>query len=110
MSTRLDDRLPELLHGFRVGLEELYGPRLRGTYLYGSYARGEADEESDVDVLVVLDRIEGYGAEIERTSELASRLSLHYDVSVSRAFVTEGDWRSSRTTFLRSVREEARPA
>lgn len=28
-------------------------PKVKCAYLYGSYARGEADEESDVDILVV---------------------------------------------------------
>jgi predicted nucleotidyltransferase len=41
------------------------GARLKGVYLFGSYARGEAGEESDVDVLIVLDRVESYSQEIE---------------------------------------------
>lgn len=31
------------------------GPRVRDIRLFGSYARGEAHEDSDVDVLVVID-------------------------------------------------------
>lgn len=37
--------------------------------LYGSYARGDQSLGSDIDVLVVLDRVSDYGAEINRTSE-----------------------------------------
>lgn len=37
-------------------------------------------------MLVVLDRIESYGAEIDRTSVIVSELSLKYGVSVSRVF------------------------
>lgn len=40
---------------FRAGLEARFGVRLRELVLYGSYARGQATEESDVDVLVVVD-------------------------------------------------------
>lgn len=36
-------------------LSEAFGDRLRGVLLYGSEARGEAREDSDVDVLVLLD-------------------------------------------------------
>ncbi|MCH6573795.1 MAG: nucleotidyltransferase domain-containing protein [Bacteroidetes bacterium] len=38
----------------RAALERLYGDRLVKVILYGSHARGEAHEESDVDVLFVL--------------------------------------------------------
>jgi hypothetical protein len=39
----------------RSGLEARFGPRLREVVLFGSHARGAATEESDVDVLVVVD-------------------------------------------------------
>jgi predicted nucleotidyltransferase len=36
------------------------GGRLRSIAVFGSAARGEMSEDSDVDVLVVLDRIDGH--------------------------------------------------
>lgn len=36
-------------------VSERFGDRLGKTVLFGSYARGEAREDSDVDVLVVID-------------------------------------------------------
>jgi predicted nucleotidyltransferase len=38
----------------KAGLAEIYGDRLAGLVLYGSQARGDAREDSDVDVAVVL--------------------------------------------------------
>ncbi len=99
-----------LLADIKAGLIALYGERLKGVYLYGSYARGEADPESDFDVLVVLDDFKDYGAEVDRTSALSSALSLEYDVSISKVFVRERDWRQDDTPFLLNVREEAIPA
>jgi predicted nucleotidyltransferase len=94
----------------KAGLQALYGERLKGVYLFGSYARGEADEESDVDVLVVLDRVDRYSGELERTSELISTLSLEHGVSISRVFASERQWREEQTMFFLNVREEAVPA
>lgn len=94
----------------RSGLEGLYQERLRGVYVYGSYARGQAERGSDLDVLIVLDHLDSYGAEIDRTSELVSRVSLTYGISVSRVFATEDEWRKAGGFFLAHVREESIPA
>ena len=69
-----------------------YGERLRGVFLFGSYARGEADSESDVDVLVVLDAVPGYGREVDATDEFAANTSLRHGASLSLVFVPEDDW------------------
>ena len=81
--------------------------RLRGLYLYGSFARGSEDAESDVDVIIILDRIEAYGAEVARTSTLISTLSLQSGVSISRVFVSQQDWTDRDSPFLANVRGEA---
>ncbi|MBI3333447.1 MAG: nucleotidyltransferase domain-containing protein [Candidatus Omnitrophica bacterium] len=96
-----------LMSELRAGLQAIYGDRLRGLYLYGSYARGEADPESDLDVLIVLEGYDRYSAEIGRTSQLISSLCLKYSVSVSRVFVSEEKWRDYDSPFLRNARAEA---
>ena len=55
-------RLPPLVRdnvdAFLAGLRARFGTRLVSVRLFGSYARGEAHEESDVDCLVLLDRVD----------------------------------------------------
>lgn len=102
--------IQRLMDEMKKGLAGLYGARLRGVYLYGSYARDEADRESDVDVMVVLDRLRNYTTEIELTGILVSSMSLQYGVSISRVFVSEQDWTGHKTPFLANVRDEAVPA
>ena len=96
-----------LMGELKAGLQAIYGDRLRGVYLYGSYARGEADPESDLDVLVVLDRIDCYSDEVDRTGELGAELSLKYSVSISKVYKREHDWLERESPFLANVREEA---
>lgn len=50
----ISDRLQLLLQELKSKLQELYGDRLFSVLLYGSVARGEANADSDIDVLVVL--------------------------------------------------------
>jgi predicted nucleotidyltransferase len=103
----MNDQVQGVLRRLKTELAAIYGARLRGVYLFGSHARGEADEESDVDVLIVLDRVDNYSAEIERTGEIVSRLSLEHDLTISRVFTSEERWQSDQTMFLLNVREEA---
>jgi predicted nucleotidyltransferase len=37
-------------------LEEIYGERLKGVILYGSHARGDAEEGSDIDFIILLEK------------------------------------------------------
>jgi predicted nucleotidyltransferase len=99
------DRLT-LLRELRTSLTSLYGRRLRGVYLYGSYARNDYDAESDFDVLVVLDGFASYGAEVDRTAALDAELSLRHGVSITLVFVREPEWLTGDSPFLRNVREE----
>lgn len=103
----MDRNIRILIVELKSGLTAIYRDRLKGVYLYGSYARGAADAESDVDVLVVLDRIDRYAAEVDQTSRLGAELSLKYGVSISTVFTSEAAWLHGDTPFLANVREEA---
>ena len=105
------DHIPEnLLFELKSGLKRIYEDRLHGVYLFGSYARGDQDPESDLDVLIVLNDFSSYSREVKRTGELVSNLSLKYNISISRTFMREVDWQMGDTPLLRNVRAEAIPA
>jgi len=100
----------EIAAKVRVGLEKIYGTRLRGVYLYGSAARDELTPESDIDIAVVLDEVEDSFVEHERISDLRSDLSLEYDALVSFLFVSEEELRIGRFAVHRFIQEEGIPA
>lgn len=102
--------LKQLLQELKTGIQGLYGNRLKGLYLYGSYARGEQDPGSDLDLLIVLDDYKRYGEEVEKTGQLSSDLSLKYGVTVSSVFTRESEWLHGESPFLRNVRPEAKAA
>jgi DNA-binding transcriptional ArsR family regulator len=90
-------------------LDSLYAEsgRLRGIYLYGARAAGPARDDADVETLIVLDRVDHYGADLERTSHLYSALSHELKLVVSRVFVSESDWLNGTNSSLAAVRTEA---
>jgi len=100
-------QLSTLLSELSLGLQQLYGPRLRGLRLYGSYATGRAAEGSDVDVAIILDDYADVWDEIQRTSQLASRLSLQYGVSLSLIRIRERDWAARDSPLLMNLRAES---
>jgi uncharacterized protein len=102
MTGNLDDILQEL----KRGLEAIYGPRLKGVYLYGSRARGDAAEDSDIDVAMVLDDYNYWGDEIRRIGEVVSEVCLSHNCLVSVVPFTEQEWSSERSMFADSVRRE----
>lgn len=102
----LKQTLENTLRELEVGLRQLYGERYRGLVLYGSYARGEADEGSDVDLLLLLEGPVQSGTEIRRASELVSRISLESDRVLSVIPVDARDYRTSREPYLENARRE----
>ena len=94
----------------KEGLVRIYGDRLKGLYLYGSYARGDYRQGSDVDVMILLTDYESYWNELERSTELASDVSLEYDVTVSRLIIKEIQWQESNMPVLRNIHKDGVPA
>lgn len=95
-----------VLEELHQGLAKLYGPRLRGLILYGSYARGEEKEGSDLDLVFILDDFDRPAIEIHRTGQLVSDLSLEYGVTIALIPVREADWKQKKSLFLSNLRRE----
>jgi predicted nucleotidyltransferase len=90
------------------GLRRLYGPRLQALILYGSWARGDAGPESDVDYLVVLDGYEGFSKELWRIVEISSELTLKHNIYVSAHPISCQEYAREREPFLRNVVAEGK--
>ena len=102
-------KITNLLKDLKEALYQIYGDNLSGVYLYGSYADGEEDAESDLDVAIILKDFDDYWEEVQRTGPLVSELSLEYGVSISPVRVREAAWLQEDSPFLNSVQEECVP-
>ncbi len=103
MSTQ---QLNQLLRELKRELQKLYGDQLVALILYGSYARGEAHEDSDIDVAMILKNYERPALEINRTSAVASQLSLDYDSLIALVPLREHEWREKKSFFMNNLRAE----
>lgn len=105
----LPAHLQPLLRDVRTALQALYGDRLVQLVLYGSQARGDTHDESDVDLLVVLDGPVDPGREIRRMSDICFELSLRHEVYVSALPVSEEAYASTSSSWLTNVQSDGVP-
>ena len=101
----------DILQAIKQRLAEHYGDRLKGVILFGSEARGEAEENSDVDFLVLLD------GPVEMGREIRAIIDCYYPVQLERKFfrpisalpADAEEYESETISLYRSVREEGVP-
>ena len=101
------ESIQPILDELKAALSDLYGERLRGVYLYGSYARGTATDESDIDVLVVLDGEICPRREIFNMGQIVSDLCLEHDVLISTVPISAQEYQTKQTPFISNVSRDA---
>ncbi|HAP31954.1 MAG TPA: nucleotidyltransferase [Firmicutes bacterium] len=87
--------IKQIVLEYREQLCGILGDELDSVVLYGSQARGEAIDSSDIDLLIVLRGPFDYASLIKKTSNLTAAVSLEHDVVISRVFVTRHDYQTS---------------
>jgi len=99
-------RTGELLARARERLREAFGERLRGVVLYGSEARGEATDDSDIDLLVLLEGPVDLGRDLERIIQALYPLQLELPRPLDAAPADVRDYEEGRTSAYRSAKVE----
>lgn len=88
------------------GLEAFYGEQLVRLVLFGSQARGDATDDSDMDLMVVLRGEVDPRAERRRVLPLLVGLSLEHEELASVQIVSEARYAAGQDPLMLNVRRE----
>jgi predicted nucleotidyltransferase len=97
--------LENIVQEFKVEIRKFVGSNLKRLLLFGSYARGDAVEGSDIDLLLIFDSKVSSDT-IRKIREVSNSLSLKYDVVISEFYLTEEEFQKHKTPFLLNVKKE----
>lgn len=88
---------------FVLRLNERFGERIESIVLFGSYARGEGRDESDVDVLIIGD------LKLDEVIDVAYPIFLRYGVYISPIVMSRNYFemlKAERSGFIENVLRE----
>ena len=89
-------------------VSHLLGNKLNSVILFGSYAKGENTEDSDIDIMLILDCSKAQSLTYRRISQIASRIGLSHDVVVSILLRDKQDFddKVNYMSFYRNIAQE----
>ena len=106
---KLPEQINNAVQEFIKGVKDILGDRAKKIILYGSYARGDYTDSSDVDVMILVkipeDQIRDY---TDRVSDCAFENLMKYGVDISPVVKNEAhfnEW-SDNLPYYRNVRDE----
>src|SRR5215469_4478052 len=95
-----------ILKDFRAALNEMYGDRLERVVLFGSRARGDADDESDYDIAVFLRNLSDQPAEMNRLADLATDILYSGGPFIHAMPYPAGFYNDERMPLMYAIRAE----
>mgnify|MGYP004516525473 FL=1 len=79
-----NDILRDILCSIKQGYKQVYGDDIMDIYLYGSYARGDYEQDSDIDFVAI---VKGNRLDLQKKLkvmwDIAADLSLENDIIIS---------------------------
>ena len=96
----------QLLRQIKNCLQDTYGDRLQGVVLYGSEARGEAEPDSDIDLLVLLRGPVQFGKDLRTNIDVLYDLQLEVIRPIHAMPVDVEAFQSGKYAVYRNAKKE----
>lgn len=96
----------ELYKQIKECLKTIYADQLEAVVVYGSQARQEQTPDSDIDVLVLLNRDIDYGRDLERNIQALYPLSMQINRRISAKPVNADAFRNQQCPLYNTARQE----
>ena len=87
-------------------LRKVYGDRMKAVVLYGSEARDSSRPDSDIDLLVLLDRVTDYGDDLRRNLDALFPLALELGRRISAKPVDALEYETLACPLYQQARAE----
>jgi len=87
-------------------LNNVYGERVKDIILYGSYARGEATEDSEIDIIILLNNLKGPGEEIAKCLKPIWEIEFKHDTLISILPIEEKDFKIRKMPVILNAKKE----
>lgn len=79
----MPNQIKELLQQYVHDIHDIYGNTLKAVILYGSYARGDFNDSSDVDIMILVDATdEAIRKNGERISDITFDFNMDHDILI----------------------------
>jgi len=102
-------QVEQIIRAFKEKAEKLYGKRLKNILLYGSFARGQATEDSDIDLAVILEGEVDPCREIDAMIDLITDINLDFETLLSVYPLSITDFKQLNSPLLLNLRKEGKP-
>jgi predicted nucleotidyltransferase len=102
----MDEKIRSLINRIKAHLTKMYGTGIRKVILYGSYVRGEASEDSDIDLLVLVEESLNPFEVRDSLSDLLFDILLDEGELISVIIVPEHLYETYNSPFILNVRQE----
>ena len=102
----MDERINRLINQIKEHLIKMYGGKIKKVILYGSFVRGEASKDSDIDILVLVDQSLNPFEVRESLSDLLFDILLDEGELISVIAIPENLYENYNSPFMLNVRKE----